>query len=437
MARHCEGRLLISLRMKPDPGPAHARAHTERAGHALPATLPPSRARAALALALLLGLQPVTTDVFLPALPALRADLGATMEQAQLTLSALMLAFGLAQLVWGPLADRVGRRPVLVGGLVVYALASIASVAAPTIEWLVAWRVLQGATLAAAVVCARAIVRDLYEPHEGAQVMSLAMSGLAVMALLGPLLGGLATAGLGWRAALAIVAACGALLLGWVLWQWPETARQRNPLATRPGPLFAQWGAIVRHPVFVAWSALMAASYGALFIVLAGSSFMFIGWLGVTPTAYGLAMASGSLSYMAGTFVCRRWVIRHGMAGTVRRGAFFTLVAGLGFVLPAAAGVQGWAALLLPQWLLCFGHGLHQPCGQAGAVGPFPRAAGAAAALAGFVLSLVAFGIGTGLGAALGAAPTSTLPYAAGIGIACAVVCLVAWGLVPRDGPAR
>jgi DHA1 family bicyclomycin/chloramphenicol resistance-like MFS transporter len=399
-----------------------------------PAPRPPlSRGRAALALALLLGLQPLTTDVFLPALPALRVDLAASLEQAQLTLSALMLVFGLAQLVLGPLADRVGRRPVLLAGLGAYALASLGSVLAPSIEWLVAWRALQGAALAAAVVCARALVRDLYEPHEGAQVMSLGLSGLALVALLGPLLGGLLTAASGWRAALALVAAAGALVLLWVVWGLPETIAQRNPQATRPGPLLRQWGGIVRHPVFVAWASLMACSYGALFIVLAGSSFMFIGVLGFGPSAYGLTLASGSLAYMAGTFVCRRWVMRHGMAGTVRRAGFFTFAAALGFAVPALAGVQTAAVLVVPQCLLTFAHGLHQPCGQAGAVGPFPRAAGAAAALAGFALCVLAFAIGIALGRLLG--PT-TLVYGVAVGVAGLGTCGVAWVLVPRAAAA-
>ena len=107
------------------------------------------------------------------------------MSAAQLTMSALILAFGVGQLFWGPVADRVGRRPVLITGLLLYTAASIGSVLAGSIGWLVMWRVLQGATMAAAVVCARAIVRDLYEPHEGAQVMSLALSGLGVIAIAG------------------------------------------------------------------------------------------------------------------------------------------------------------------------------------------------------------------------------------------------------------
>jgi MFS family permease len=130
-----------------------------------------------LLLSLLLGLQPITTDLYLPALPALTAGFGAPMAQAQLTLSALLLAFGLSQLVWGPLSDRFGRRPILLIGMSAYVLASIASTLAPSMEMLIVWRTVQGAAMGAGVMCARAIVRDLYTPLQGARVMSKGLSG--------------------------------------------------------------------------------------------------------------------------------------------------------------------------------------------------------------------------------------------------------------------
>ena len=407
---------------------------TSQAPAAAPGSAAPlvSHRLAAFALALLLGLQPVTTDVYLPALPMLARDLAAPMSAAQLTMSALILAFGVAQMFWGPVADRVGRRPVLITGLLLYTAASIGSMLAGGIGWLVLWRVLQGATMAAAVVCARAIVRDLYEPLEGARVMSLALSGLGVIAIVGPALGGVVAALGGWRAALAVVAAFGALTLAFIAWRLPETLLHKNPDATRAGPLLAQWGSIARHPTFIAWTLLVSATYGGLFTILAGSSFTYIDVLGLSPGWYGLAMASGSLSYLAGTFVCRRWIVRHGIRGAVARGGGFTLAGGVLVVTLALAGVHSVWAIVLPQWLFAFGHGIHQPCGQAGAVGPFPRAAGAASALAGFVLALTAFGVGLWLGQALDG---TVLPYALGIGFWSVVTTTVAWTLVQRHTP--
>ena len=364
--------------------------------------MPPwSPAQAALTLALLLGLQPITTDVYLPALPSLTRELGAPMATVQLTMSGLILAFGLAQMVWGPVADRVGRRPVLLWGLALYCVASMGCTLAAGIDALVAWRIVQGAAMAAAVVCARAMVRDLYGPAEGARVMSLGLSGLGLIALTGPLAGGLAATALGWRGPLMVVTAAGALCLAYVAWRVPETLAVRNPAATRLKPLLQSWARIGRHPVFAAWSMLIACTYGGLFTMLAGSSFVFMNVLGLGSTAYGAMLALGSVSYIAGTFMCRRWIARHGTVGTVARGAWLTLAGGVSMAVPAALGVQSVWAVLVPYGLYAFGHGQHQPCGQAGLVGPFPHAAGAASALAGLLLAVVAFGIGHWLGVSL------------------------------------
>jgi MFS transporter, DHA1 family, multidrug resistance protein len=385
--------------------------------------------RAAFVLALLLGLQPVATDVYLPALPLLTRALAVPMALSQLTMSALILAFGVAQLAWGPVADRYGRRPVLLAGLSLYALSGFGSALAPSVEVLLGWRVLQGVALASAVVCARAMVRDLYEPVTGARVMSLALSGLALIAIGGPTLGGAVAGAFGWRGALVLVGLAGLVALAYVGWRLPETVRRRNPAATRAGPLLRGWTAMLGHPVFRAWTLLIACTYGGLFTILAASPFVYIEVLGLTSAAFGLTLAWGGGVYLVATFVCRRWIHRHGMGGAVRRGAAFTLAGGL-LALVATQVDQGalwW--LLAAQGMYSFGHGMHQPCGQAGAVGPFPHAAGAASALAGFVLALVAFTIGLWLGQALDG---TVRPLGYGLAFWAVATAAVAWTLVRR-----
>jgi DHA1 family bicyclomycin/chloramphenicol resistance-like MFS transporter len=390
-----------------------------------------SQLGAAGVLAMLMGLQPATTDIYLPALPGLTRALGASMSAAQLTMSALILAFGFGQLLWGPVADRVGRRPVLLLSLALYVLASVAGMLAGSIAILIGCRVVQGFAMAGAVVCSRAMVRDLYAPHEGAQVMALGLSGLGLVAVFGPVLGGAVTAVWGWRAALLVVSCYGALALAAVAWRVPETLAQKNPHATALGPMLANWASVARHPGFIAWTLLVTSTYGGIFTYLAGSSFVFIDVLGMSAAGYGLAMASVSCLYLAGTFACRGWIRRFGMVGTVGRGAGFTLAGGLLMAALAAAGVQSIWAVLVPQWLYCFGHGFHMPCGQTGAVGPFPQKAGAASALAGFVMALVAFGIGRWLGVALDG---TVLPFAYTLCFWAVLTSTVAWTLVRRSG---
>jgi DHA1 family bicyclomycin/chloramphenicol resistance-like MFS transporter len=299
---------------------------------------------------------------------------------------------------------------------------------------LVACRALQGVGLAAAVVCARAMLRDLYRPAEGARVMSQALSGLGVIALASPVVGGLVAGAWGWRAALAATGVAAAATLALLLARVPETLATPNRDVLRAGPLLASWSRILRHPVFVAWTLLITCTYGGLYAYLAGSSFVFIDGLGVSRTSYGLALAASSLSYIAGTFWCRRMLARHGLTGAVRRGCGVSVAAAVAMAACAALGWQHPLAVAVPQALYAFGHGVHQPCAQAAVAGPFPAHAGTASALSGFVMALFAFGIGAWLGRALdGTVQPLLLTMAACAGL----TALVGLTLVQRHGEAR
>ncbi|MBA2672732.1 MAG: multidrug effflux MFS transporter [Ramlibacter sp.] len=406
------------------PATPHAVPAAGRAATMSPATV-------VLLLSLLLGIQPITTDVYLPALPGLTESFGAPLSQAQLTLTALLLAFGTSQLVWGPLSDRFGRRPVLLAGLAAYTLASIGCVLAPSMPLLIVWRTLQGAAMGAAVMCARAIVRDLYTPEAGARVMSKGLSGLGVIACLCAPVGGLLADVSGWRSALAVLGVFGAGTLALVALRYQETVPRRNPQALQPRMLASTWAAIVRHPTFIAYSLLSTAAYAGLFTFLASSSFVFIKVLGLTRTQYGLAMFSMSLVYILGTFACRRLIPRFGVQRTVALAAVATLAGGTTMGVLALAGVHTVWAILLPYWLFMLGHGVHQPCGQSGAVGPFPQAAGAASALNGFILTLVAFGVGRWVGTRLDG---SVFALANGVWFWSVCIAGIAWTLVQRLG---
>lgn len=382
-------------------------------------------------LALLLGIQPITTDLYLPALPALTTGFGAPVAHAQLTLTALLLAFGCSQLVLGPLSDRFGRRPVLLWGLAAYVAGAIGGALAPSMLGLIGWRAVQGAAMGAAVMCARAIVRDLYLPADGARVMSRALTGLGLIACLCAPIGGLVSDGFGWRVALLVPALFGAVSLALIAWRFEETLALRNPHALRIGTLVATWRAVLRHPTFLSFTALTTCAYGVLFTFIAASSFTFIQVLGLSKTQYGLVMLWNSLAYIGGTFLCRHWLGKHGLRGCVARGGWLSLVGGTVMGGLALAGVQSVAAIMAPLTLVMLGHGVHQPCGQTGAVGPFPQAAGAASALNGFVMMLAAFGIGGWLGSHLNG---TVQPLVFGMWFWCVCVALCAWTLVQKFG---
>ena len=316
-----------------------------------------------LLLSLLLGLQPITTDLYLPALSVITGSFGAPMVQAQLTLSALLLAFGVSQLVWGPLSDRFGRKPILLIGLAGYVLAAIGSTLAPSMAALIVWRAVQGAATGAAVMCARAIVRDLYAPVQGAQVTRKGLTGLGVLAFLSAPIGGLLTDLSHWRVALLALTVFGAVCQGLIAWRFEETLQRKNPNALQAATLLATWKSILRHPTFLAFSSLSAASYDGLYTFLAASSFVFMNVLGLSKTQYGWLMAVNSLAYSAGTFLCRHWLPQFGVRHSVKWAGLLSLSGGTLMALPSLMGVQNMWAIMSAQLLFMIGHGIHQPCG--------------------------------------------------------------------------
>ncbi len=389
---------------------------------------------AILVLALLLSIQPVTTDLYLPALPALTRSLGAPMAAAQLTLSGLLLAFGCSQMVWGPLSDRYGRRPILLAWLTIYTVASLGSAFAPTMGLLILWRIAQGAAMGAVVMCARAIVRDLYTPLEGARAMSKALTGLGIVACICAPMGGLLSEWLGWRAALLALTVYAVVTVALVALRLPETLSHRNPQALQPRALVGTWLHVLRNPTFWAFSLQTTATYGGLFTFLASSSFVYIDVLGLTRTMYGWVMASACVAYFGGTFVCRALLARFGLQRTV---AIAGALSAGGGTLMALVAWMGWHqpwALTLPFYLFMVGHGIHQPCGQSGAVGPFPKAAGVASALNGFMMMLAAFAIGGWLGMRLDG---TVWPLVNGIWFWAVALAVISWTLVQKFGAPR
>jgi MFS transporter, DHA1 family, multidrug resistance protein len=379
-------------------------------------------------------LQPLATDVYLPTLPSIASAFDVSVSTAQWTLSAFIAAFAGWQLFAGPLSDRIGRAPVIIGGCAIYTLATAVCALAPAIEWFMAGRVLQAVGACSCLVGVRGLVRDLYAPAEGARLIAGAAAFMAIAPLLGPVVGAHLAAAWGWRAVFVLVTVVAAALLGFVLRTLRETNVRRNPHALAPGPMLRTYARVLASPTFRAYALAASATYGGLFAFLAGSSFVLIRVLGLEPTTVGYALALMVSGYLIGTVACRRLLARRGMQHTVYFGAGLQAAAGAAMAGLALAGVHHVLAILVPMFAYFMSHGILQPPVQSGAVAPFADNAGAAAALLGCVMMLVATGIGAWIGASFDG---TVYPLTLTIGAASLASLAIAHTLVRWHGDVR
>lgn len=346
----------------------------------------------AVLLTMLTALGPISTDLYLPSLPAIGAGLNADVETVQLTLSVYIIAFGLAQLIYGPIADRWGRRPALLMGVGIYFLASVACFLAPTIEFLIAARFAQAIGGCAGPVLARAVIRDVYGRERAARMLAYIGTAMALGPALGPILGGLLQDLYGWRAGFALLTGFGGLALLGVYWLLDETNPHPDPTATRPRRILGNIAQMLRHKEFLGYMATSSAVYSGLFAWISGSSYVFIEVVGLTPSAYGFVFAAIVVGYMSGTQIGGRLVMRAGIPVIIAWGAVCAALSGAAMAVLAVMEVTTVAAILAPMIFYMLGLGLVMPAAMAGAIGPFPEKAGAASALMGFlVFGLAAF----------------------------------------------
>jgi DHA1 family bicyclomycin/chloramphenicol resistance-like MFS transporter len=384
-------------------------------------------ARDSTALVILLGcataLGPLSTDMYLPSLPVLTAVLGTEAATVQLTLSVFLAGFAVAQLIYGPISDRIGRRPVLLFGVGLYTLASVGCAFAVSIEWLIAWRFLQALGACAGVVLGRAIARDLFEGAAAARALSMMAMVLGLTPAVAPILGGYLHSWFGWQANFVAMAAAGAVFGVCVLLLLPESNGRRNPLATRIGPMLQNFATLSRHRGFRGHVLCVAFSYGGKFAFISGSSFTLSTVFGVDETLFGYCFLLIVVGYICGGFIGTRLTARFGNRRMLGLGAL--LCAGGGLIMAllqgwawAAGGGWHWISLIGPMMLFTMGVGLTMPQGQAGGLQPFPHMAGAAASLMGFVQMTFAAITGIAVGHALNdtALPLSFTMAAMGVG---------------------
>ena len=332
-------------------------------------------------LMLLTALGETSTQLLIPALGELERGLEAEPGSSLLALSLFVGAFGLGQLLLGPLSDRLGRRPVLLAGLSLYLLATLGMLLAPNIEVLIGMRVLQGLGACAALVLARAIVRDVWQEQAG-PALALTVLGMFAAIVLSPVVGGLLTQFGGWRAPLLATLVLGSLALLSVLTGYRESHLQRDPQAGRLKGLLASYLQV--WPSCRALALTIACTYGSMFVVVAGSSSVYIGLLGLSAAQYGLTFALIVSCLLGGALFTLRNVQRLGPQKVVGIGVALVL---FGSLLTLATYLLFGLSLLglsLPQVLVTLGGGMLLPAAVAGAVIPNPQRAGLAAGLMGF-----------------------------------------------------
>ena len=347
----------------------------------------------------MLMMQPLSTDLYLASLPSLASVFEVPVSTVQLTLTLFVIGFGSAQLLVGPLSDRFGRRPVLLTGLGLYVAASALCALSQSIELLIAARFLQALGCCAAVMIARAIVRDAYAPEHSARVIARASTWISLAPIIGPILGSWLQVTFGWRSAFVALGTFSAVVMAACILRLPETNEHKNPNATNLRGLLDNYKLVLGSREF--WLHVMPASlsYGGIFLFISGSSFVLIKVLGVPTQWFGFCFGAGVSGYMTGTLICRRLLKTMDGEQALRIGTTVSLVAGIYFLTATLLGLWHWAMVVLAMFMAMVSHGINFPVTQSGAVAPFAKQAGTAAGLMGAVMMAFAFTIGSIVGA--------------------------------------
>ena len=354
-----------------------------------------------LLLAMLTALGPLSMDMYLPSLPDIAHVLGAPVARTQLTISSYLIGFAVGQMIYGPLSDRFGRRPVLLAAVALYLASTLACAAAQSVDLLIAARLLQGISGSGAIVLARAIVRDVYSGVQAARELSLMGSISATAPIVAPMIGGVLQAGFGWRANFICMSVGGLIALLVAGRLLPETLRPDN----RASPLsffsmMRGYGAVARHRGFLVYLGIITTTYAGLFAWVSGASVVLQGVYGLSAVAFGFTFALGAAGYMLGAMIATRLVVRLGLDRTIGVGVVVIAAGGLSLALAVATGVPGlWLVAAMALYLA--GVGLAMPQAMAGALTPFPDRAGTAASLMGLVQQALAAVIAAVIGAYL------------------------------------
>lgn len=327
----------------------------------------------------------ISTAIYVPSMPSLVDALATTPERVSLTMTVFLAGFAVSQLAFGPLSDRFGRRPVLFAGLFIFIAASMACAAADSIGVLLTGRFFQSMGACAGAVVGRAVVRDVYGRERAARALAYIGVAFSVSPAVSPIIGGYLQAWFGWRSSFAFLTIVGLAIAiaTWLLLR--ETNRHPDPHALHPTGMARNFATLVKSPVFVGNMLAIAFAFAGLMAFVTASPFLLIDGLGLSPAQYGLLTALPTVGTLAGNLSAGMLTLRLGVERMVLAG---TLLALTGGALIAAAGLTGHfgvASILVPMAVFLVGWGVVMPNAMAGAMAPYPRMAGAASALLGFV----------------------------------------------------
>jgi DHA1 family bicyclomycin/chloramphenicol resistance-like MFS transporter len=374
-------------------------------------------------LAGLTAIGPLTTDMYLPSLPDISRVFGASAAQVELTISAYLVGFAVGQLIYGPISDRYGRKPVLLAAIAVFCLASLACVMSASIGMLIAARAVQALGGCGGVVLARAIVRDLYSGARAGRELSLMAMVMALAPVIAPIIGGSLQTAFGWRASFVVLVGGGLALAAVVWWLLPETLDKRAAQPISAGAILRSFHGFTRDRGYVAYTALIVFTYAGLFAWIVAAPFVLQELYGLSSFTFGLAFAAAAAGVMIGSAFGSRFAATLGIDILIGIGTAAQALGGLLLVAAVGFGLRSAASLVIPVAIYLAGLGLVLPQAIAGAMHPYRDRAGAASSLIGFLQQSAAALCGIVVGQLLG---DSAWPMAATIAVT-GVVTLILW----------
>jgi DHA1 family bicyclomycin/chloramphenicol resistance-like MFS transporter len=326
---------------------------------------------------------PLALNIFMPSMPGLQRSFGVSYGTAQLTLTLYLAGMAVCQLFYGPLSDRYGRRPMLLGGLCLFVVASFLAAVAPSIEVLIAARLLQAIGGGAGIVLARAMVRDVFSREKSASVIAYITMAFVLAPMMAPVIGGVLDQWAGWRASFWLLTALGAVVLAAGFRFLPET-HVRTEAMGQGASLLKGAAVLAGNARFRGYAVTLAFASAVFFAFLGGAPHVMVDVLGRSPVEYGLWFMAVSFGYMAGNFISGRFTQRFGIDRMMLAGNICTLAGGALCLGSAISGLLSPATLFVPMAFAALGNGLTIPNGTAGAISVDARLTGAAAGWSGF-----------------------------------------------------